>query len=306
MTAIDQPHPTSRGGLLYGLAAYGLWGIVPLYFNAIAQSSDKQITAREILAQRIVWTVVLVVIVLTLARRWHLVAMSLRVPALRWKLLTTAALVALNWFLYIYGVSTQQVLETSLGYFINPLFSVLLGMMFFHERPRRLQWLAIALAAAGVAGMTMVVGELPWIALGLAGSFGIYGLLRKKTPVDGLIGLSVETFMLAPVAAAYLIWLSAAEGTSLGSYGATCDALILASGAVTAVPLICFGQAARRLRLSTLGFLQFLAPTLQFLCAVLVLHEPLRANQLECFIAIWCGLGVYAVDSVLALRSSPF
>ena len=181
--------------------------------------------------------------------------MCLRVPPLRWALLTTATLVAINWFIYIYGVSTQQVLETSLGYFINPLFSVLLGMVFFHERPRRLQWLAIALAAAGVAGMTMVVGEFPWIALGLAGSFGIYGLFRKKTPVDGLLGLSVETFLLAPAAAAYMIWLSATNANSLGSYGATCDALILASGAVTAVPLICFGQAARRLRLSTLGFL---------------------------------------------------
>jgi chloramphenicol-sensitive protein RarD len=297
---MDKSPPSSRAGLLYGLAAYGLWGLAPIYFNGLVVLSDQHITAREILAQRIVWTILLLGLLLTLFKRWSMVATCFRMPPLRWPLLTTALLVALNWLIYIYGVATQQVLETSLGYFINPLFNVLLGIVFFHERPRRLQWLAIVLATVGVAGMTMSVGKLPWIALGLAISFGLYGLFRKKIPVDGLVGLSVETFMLAPLAVAYMIWLAASGDMALGAHGASCDILILLSGAVTAIPLMCFGQAARRLRLSTLGFLQYLAPTLQFLCAVLVLDEPLHDNQFACFAWIWAGLAVYSLDSVLA------
>jgi chloramphenicol-sensitive protein RarD len=300
---MSEPPPSSRHGLLYGLAAYGIWGVFPLFINALSLAADRQITAEEVLAQRIVWSVAFLVIVLTLSRRWPMVATCLRVPTLRWTLVATAILIAANWYVYIYGITSRQTLQTSLGYFINPLVNVLLGMIYFRERLRRLQWVAIALAACGVAGMTMQAGEIPWIALGLAGCFSVYGLLRKKVPVDGLVGMSVETFLMVPAAAAYLMWLANKGEIALTNYGPVADTLIVLSGVATALPLICFGQAVRRLPLSTMGFLQYLAPTLQFLCAVVVLDEPLDQMKLVCFIWIWCGLAVYSVDSLIVLRN---
>jgi chloramphenicol-sensitive protein RarD len=209
-------------------------------------------------------------------------------------------LIGLNWFTFIYGVATQQVVQTSLGYFINPLVNVLLGMVFFRERLRPSQWCALGLATAGVVIITVATGELQWIALSLAVCFGLYGLLRKNAPVDGLVGLSVETLVLVPLAVGYLVWLGG-EG-SLGSYGLICDGLILGSGVATALPLMCFGQAARRLRLSTMGFLQYVSPSLQFLCAVVVIGERVAAAQLLGFGCIWLGLAVFSVDSLLRLR----
>jgi chloramphenicol-sensitive protein RarD len=296
---MSESSPSPRGGMLYGLICYGLWGVVPLYFNAIVELSGKQISAVEILAQRIVWSVVVLVPLLSLSRRWPLVVKCFRVPALRWTFLATSVLIGLNWFIYIYSVASNQVVQSSLGYFINPLVNVAMGMVFFHERLRFLQWIAIGLAVIGVAGMTAAVGELPWIALTLAGSFSVFGLLRKKAPVDGLVGLSVETIVLLPLAVGYLLVLACAEGTSLWRFGPLCDVLLLSSGLVTALPLMCFGQAARRLRLSTLGFLQYLSPSLQFLCAVAVIGEPVKPTELASFAWIWAGLAVFAVDAVL-------
>jgi len=275
---------------------------VPLYFNALSELTDKRVTSLEFLAHRIVWSVVFLAFLLTAWKRWHMVGTCMRTPTIRWTLVASTVLISLNWYVYIYGVVSEQVLQTSLGYFINPLVNVLLGMAFFGERLRRLQWLAVLLATAGVAGMTVVVGELPWIALSLAACFGLYGLLRKSVPVDGLVGLSVETFLLMPIAVAYLVFLASDAAMSLGAYGTVCDAMLLASGVVTALPLMCFAQATQRLRLSTMGFLQFLSPTLQFLCAVAILGEPLKTWQLQCFIAIWCGLALYCVDAVLTIR----
>jgi chloramphenicol-sensitive protein RarD len=240
-------------------------------------------------------------VLLTLAGRWRLVAHCFRLPALRWTLSASTILIALNWYAYIYGVITNQIMETSLGYFINPLVNVLLGMVFFRERLRSLQWLAIALAFAGVAGMTIIVGGPPWIALSLAGCFGLYGLLRKKAPVDGLVGLSVEIFLLAPLAGGFLLVQASSTGTGLGQFGTLCDVVILSSGVVTALPLMCFAQAARRLQLTTMGFLQFMSPTLQFFCA-LALGEALNWNQLASFACIWAGLAVFSADAVLARR----
>jgi chloramphenicol-sensitive protein RarD len=288
----------STEGVLYGLAAYFLWGVVPLYFHALSVLAHESISAEEILAHRIVWSVAFLVLLLTLTRRWPVVLRCFRSRGLLLTLLVTTVLIGLNWYVYIFGVVTEQVLETSLGYFINPLASVAMGMVFFRERMRPLQWAALVLAAAGVVGMTLLVGRLPWIALSLAGLFSVYGLLRKQAPVDGLAGLSVETFLLAPLAAAYLLLLVGEGRAAVGVYGPACDAMIVASGAVTALPLMCFGQAARRLRLSTLGFLQYLAPSLQFVCAVAILHEPISEEKLACFAAIWAGLAVFTVDSV--------
>jgi chloramphenicol-sensitive protein RarD len=292
------PRAATREGLWYGLAAYGLWGVVPLYFLAVIEQTDKQISASELLAQRIVWSLPFLVLLLTLGRRWTVFAACFRTLPLLLTLIASSLLIGGNWFVYIYGVTTEQVLQTSLGYFINPLVNVVLGLVFFRERMRRLQWVALTLATVGVVWMTATIGELPWIALSLAGCFGFYGLLRKKAPVDGLVGLSVETCFLVPVAAGYLVALGLRREGALGSYGVLSDGLLLCSGVVTALPLMCFGQAARRLRLSTLGFLQYLAPSLQFVCAVTVMGEPLKPGQLAGFAWIWTGLAVFSLDSL--------
>jgi chloramphenicol-sensitive protein RarD len=296
-TATPSPSRT-RSGLLYGLAAYGLWGVVPVYFNALAFVSPV-----EMLAQRVAWTAVLMAAVLTPAGRWGDLARCLRPgPVLR-TLLASTALIATNWLTYIYGVVTHQLVEASLGYFIAPLASVLLGRLVLHERLRRLQLAAILLAAAGVLLEVAAQGRLPWIALALAGSFSTYGLLRKRVPVDGVLGLSVETLLLLPPALAYLGYEAAGGTLVFGHTDRRTDVLLALSGAVTAVPLICFAQAARRLPLATLGFLQFLSPTVAMLIAVLVFREPFTAGRAWSFAFIWAGLAVFVADSVRAYRA---
>lgn len=286
-------HKRTSDGLLYGLAAYGFWGLMPLYFRLVGTVAPV-----EILAHRIIWSVILVAVILTLWRRWPDLVSSLRSGRTVRLLLISALLVAGNWLVYIYGVWTQRVLQTSLGYFINPLFSVLLGMVFFGERPRRWQWVALGLASIGLGYLVFQVGELPWIALALAGTFGLYGLVRKTAPVDGLIGLAVETMLLAPAALAGLA-IGATNGTtSFGKNEAMTDGLLLLSGVVTTIPLLCFGQAARRLPLSTLGFLQYLAPSMQFVIAVLVFQEPFPPALRISFAFIWTALAIFTLDAL--------
>ncbi|HWG47927.1 MAG TPA: EamA family transporter RarD [Gemmataceae bacterium] len=287
----------TRGGLLYGLAAYGCWGLVPLYFREIGAVSPP-----EILAHRIVWSVVFVAILLTLWRRWPDFAASVRSGRIVRLLLISASLVAVNWLVYIHGVGSKRVMETSLGYFINPLLSVLLGMVVFRERLRPWQWVALTLATVGLVYLIFMVGELPWIALVLAGTFSLYGLVRKMTPVDGLIGLAIETMLLAPAALIGLAIGSAIGAASFGGNDRATDGLLMLSGVVTTIPLVCFGQAARRLRLSTMGFLQYLSPSMQFLLAVWVFEEPFRPEQQISFACIWMALLIFTVDALLAGR----
>ncbi|HEY7425535.1 MAG TPA: EamA family transporter RarD [Gemmataceae bacterium] len=289
----------TRGGLLYGLAAYGFWGLMPLYFWLVGA-----VAPLEILAHRILWSVVLLVVILTVWRRWPDLASNLRSGRTVRLLLASALLMAVNWLVYIYGVWTQRILQTSLGYFINPLFSVVLGMVFFRERLRRWQWVALGLASVGLGYLIFTVGEPPWIALAVAATFGLYGLLRKTAPVDGLIGLTVETMLLAPAALAGLAVGVTTGTTTFGNNELLTDGLLLLSGVVTTVPLLCFGQAARRLRLSTLGFIQFLAPSLQFLLAVSVFQEPFLPAQRISFAFIWAALAIFTVDALLAHRRS--
>ncbi len=287
----------TRGGLLYGLAAYGFWGLMPLYFWLVGTVSPL-----EILAHRVVWSVVLVAGILTVWRRWPDLQHSFRSGRIVRLLLASAVLVAVNWLVYIYGVWTQRVLQTSLGYFINPLFSVVLGLVFFRERLRLGQWFALGLATAGLAYLVFTVGELPWIALAVAGSFGLYGLVRKTAPVDGLIGLAIETMLLAPAALAGLA-VGVTTGTAtFGNNEGMTDGLLLLSGVVTTIPLLCFGQAARRLPLSTLGFLQYVAPSMQFLLAVWVFREPFLPAQQISFAFIWAALAIFTGDALLARR----
>lgn len=288
-----------RAGTLYGLAAYAWWGLVPLYFKAVAD-----LPAVEILAHRIVWSLAFLAVVLTRARRWGDVTRCFRDPGLLLTLLGSTVLIAINWLVYIHGVVSGQIVQASLGYFILPLISIALGMVWFKERLRPLQLAAVAVAAAGVVELARARGELPWIALVIAVSFGFYGLLRKRAPVDGLVGLSIEVILLMPAAAGYLLFLSLTGTLSLGARGVTTDLLLFLSGVVTAVPLLCFGQAARRLPLSGLGFLQYLSPTVALLLAVVLYGEEFHREEAISFALIWTALGIYSVDALRSPRRS--
>jgi chloramphenicol-sensitive protein RarD len=287
----------ARAGLLYGLAAYGWWGLVPLYFKAVAD-----VPAVEILAQRIVWSVAFLALVLAWARRWQDVARCFGDRKLLLTLLGSTVLIALNWLAYIYSVTSGQLVQASLGYFILPLVSIALGMVWFKERLRPRQLAAVALATAGVVELARANGGPPWVALVIAFSFGFYGLLRKRAPVDGLVGLSVEVVLLLPAAAGYLGYLGLTEALTLGARDAATDVLLLLSGVVTAVPLLCFGQAARRLPLSSLGFLQYLSPTLGLVLGVVVYKEEFGTKEAISFGLIWAALVIYSFDLARDLR----
>jgi chloramphenicol-sensitive protein RarD len=275
----------SVSGLIYGVGAYVLWGLMPLYFGAV-----KTVQPVELLAHRIVWSVVLLAVVLTLFRRWNGLCATFADRRTCALLLASSLMLAINWFVYIYGVATKQIVQCSLGYFINPLLNVLLGVVFFRERLRPIRWLALLLAAGGVVYLMIALGEVPWIAFTVACSFATYGLIRKVAPVDALVGLMAETLFLLPVSVAFLAWWMQRSDSAFGRQSGQIDALLVASGIVTTAPLLCFGAAARRLRLSTLGFVQYLAPSLQFLLAVLYFAEPFRREQQISFGLIWAAL----------------
>jgi chloramphenicol-sensitive protein RarD len=293
-----RPPTDSRSGIVYGLAAYGFWGVMPLYFYAVSDVSPG-----EILAQRIFWCGLLLAIVLGVTGRWREMVDRLRMPGVPRTFTCTAFLLTANWLAYIYGVTHQKTVETSLGYFINPLLSVLLGMIVLRERLRLWQAVAVLLATAGVLIPVAAAAEVPKIALTVAVSFALYGLLRKQAPVDALVGLSIETFILAPFAAGYLVMLIAQGKMALGRSGATIDSLLLASGIITAAPLLWFGKAARMLSLSTLGILQYVAPTMQFVLAVLYLGESVAVAKWAAFALIWTALAIYSFDSWRHARS---
>jgi chloramphenicol-sensitive protein RarD len=288
----------SRGGLLFALAAYGLWGLMPFYFHAVGG-----VRPIELVSHRIIWSVLFLAGLLTVLGRWSAVWACLRAPRTRWLLVGSTLLIAANWFVFIYGVTSGQMVQNSLGYFINPLLSILLGVFFFGERLGKAQWLALGLAAAGLVYLVGALGEVPWIAFFLAGSFALYGLIRKIAPVDPLTGLMVETLFLLPAAVGLLVWWLKQDQAAFGASGRQLDALLLASGVVTAVPLLCFGAASRRLRLSTLGFMQYLAPSLQLLLAVLVFGESFRPAQQVSFALIWSALVLLSLHSVLKSRT---
>ncbi len=277
-------------GVIYGIAAYGAWGLVPLYFKAVSS-----VPALEVLAHRIVWSVVLLAIFITGLRRWPAVVRCLREGRTLATLALTTILIAANWFVFIYAVATNRVLDASLGYFINPLVNVLLGFVFLRERLRRRQTLCVLLAIIGVS--IRAQDGLPWIALVLAFSFGFYGLLRKVARADAMVGLTVETTLLMPFAAAFLIYESVAGRAAFAAVSIRLDLLLVAAGIVTAVPLLWFANAAKRLRLTTLGFLQYLAPTGHFLIGAFVFGEPLAGTSLVSFAFIWVALGLYTWDS---------
>ncbi|HEY0148274.1 MAG TPA: EamA family transporter RarD [Allosphingosinicella sp.] len=287
-----------RGGLALGLGAYLLWGILPLYFKAV-----DHVDALEIVAHRIVWSLFFLAALVTWWGKWSGIRAALSTPRVVMTLALTACLIGINWLVYIYAVVSGHVLEGSLGYYLNPLVNVLLGVFLLKEKLSRAQIAAVFLAAVGVAILAAGAGGAIWISLTLAGSFALYGYLRKVAPVDSLEGLSIETTILAPVAIGWILYLqSTGTGSFLDTRGT--DILLVLGGAITAIPLLLFTAAARRLPYSTLGFLQYVAPSLQFLLAVLVFGEPLTTAHLVCFGAIWTALIIFVFEGVRKGRAA--
>lgn len=275
----------NRAGLLYGLVAYIAWGLVPIYFDEVSA-----VATLELLAHRIVWSALLLAALLTWMKRWPEFRGCLRSPTKRAYLLATTLLIGSNWLIYIHSVLTKQVIESSLGYFILPLVSILLGVVFLQERLNNLQWTAVALATVGVSLYVHHLGRLPWIALSLAVTFSLYGFLRKKLAIDGMVALAIETLLLMPVAGTYLL-IQTFEGHGAMNEGdVRLNLLLLLSGIVTTVPLYCFGEAARRLPLTTLGFLQYLSPTLALVVAVVRMGESFGPAKQRSFVFIWAAL----------------
>jgi chloramphenicol-sensitive protein RarD len=280
------------GGVAAAAASYLIWGLFPLYFKAL-----RGVPPPEVLAHRIAWSVLFMAALITALRRWGEVARQLRVPGTLPTLAASAVLISTNWLVYIWAVGAGLVLEASLGYFVNPLVTVLLGVYFLREPLSGRQKLAIGLAAGGVLVLMFHVGRPPWVALTLALTFGLYGLLRKRAQVDAITGLTAEVMVLLPLAAAWLGWQGWRGALHFGT-GAGVTALLSVSGVVTAVPLILFAVGVRRLRLSTVGLLQYLNPTMQFSLAVFLFGEPFSRWHAAAFACIWISLAVYSADAL--------
>jgi len=281
-----------RSGFFLGAAAYLLWGAFPLYWPLLEPAG-----AVEILAHRVAWSVITMGIVLVLARRVPHLRAILRDRRARRLLAVAAVLIAVNWGTYIWGVNNHRVVETALGYFINPLVTVVMGVVFLGERLRRWQWIAVGVAAAAVIGLAVEYGHPPWVALALAFSFGSYGLLKKKAGVEAVESLTFETVVLAPLALAYLIWLGAHGQGHFTSEGPGHAVLLMTTGVVTAVPLLCFGAAAIRVPMTTLGLLQYVTPILQFLLGITVRHEEMSSARWAGFALVWVALTVFTVEA---------
>ena len=285
-----------RKGLIAAICAYGMWGLLPLFFRLL-----HHVDPVEIVTQRVIWSVVLILALLAARRGLPPFVAALRNRKLLLPLMASAVMIAINWLVYVWAVNDGHVIACSLGYFLNPLVNVALGVIVLKERLRRGQIIAITIAAIGVAILAAAALTTLWISLALAISFAFYGLIRKLTPVAPMTGLGVETLLLVAPAIAYLVWLSGHGGISFGQDAPTSGLLILA-GAITTVPLVLFATAAQRLPMATLGLLQYLAPTLQFLCGVVLLGEKLSQGQMISFGLIWLGLILFASDSYAAAR----
>nr|WP_242523688.1 EamA family transporter RarD [Microbulbifer salipaludis] len=282
--------------MLAGLGAYLIWGIAPLYFKLLGDLS-----APEILAHRSIWSLLLALVALAALGKLKGLRAVLTSRTTLLALLVSTALISTNWLIFIWAVVNDHLLDASLGYYINPLISVLLGVLVLGERLRPLQWIAVALATLGIGYELWQFGSLPLVALGVALTFGFYGLVRKKTPVDSLTGLTVETLFLLPLAVGFLFWTTSPTSNLLNNSWEL-NGLLLLAGPITLTPLLLFNIAARRLNLSTLGFLQYLGPTIMFFLAVLLYNEPFDQAKLATFIFVWTALGFYSVDALMQRR----
>ncbi len=286
-------------GILFGVAAYTIWGLLPIYWKLL-----KQVPALEIMSQRVVWLLVILVGIRSVRKQWGWLA-QLGDRRIILTSLAAAALLALNWFVYIWGVNAGFILETSLGYFINPLVNVVLGVVLLGERIRTGQWLAVGIAAAGVLYLTVSYGSLPWIALTLAFSFGFYGLLKKRSSLGSVESLTLEATLMAPVALIFLVFLAVNGEGAFGHTDLSTHLLLIGTGIITAVPLLCFGAAAKLIPLSVLGFLQYLAPTIQFMLGAFIYNETFTQTSLIGFSMIWLALIVFSFEGAHAYRKSP-
>ncbi len=280
-------------GLLFGASAYTMWGAFPLYWPLLEPAS-----AVEILAHRVLWSCATMALLVPLFGRFGQLKALFRDRHRLLLLSAAAAVITVNWVTYIWGVNNGRVVETSLGYFINPLVTVLMGVFVLGERMRRLQWAALAVAALAVAVLTVDYGRPPWVALTLACSFGTYGLLKKLASVEAVESLAFETLLLAPLAAAYLAVLTARGSADFGAHGVGHALLLMSTGLVTAIPLLCFGAAAVRIPMVTLGLLQYLAPVLQFLLGVLWFHEAMPAGRWIGFVLVWAALALFTYEAL--------
>ncbi|MBI5771020.1 MAG: EamA family transporter RarD [Verrucomicrobia bacterium] len=297
--AHHEHHAHARTGALAAALCYFLWGLVPLYWKQLAG-----INPVELIAHRHLWSLVFVLVIIAAQGRFGETRAALGTVRGVGVNVLSASLLTTNWLVYVWGVNTGHVIETSLGYFLVPLVNVAVGRFVLHEHLRRLQWLAIGLAAAGVTLMMIQLGRPPWIALVLAGSWGAYSLMRKQSPLGSLTGLTVETLLLAPLAIGFLLWQHHTGAGALGRVNFAQHLLVLSSGVITAVPLLLFAFGARRIRLSTMGLLQYIAPSVQFVIALAVYHEPL-AGRGPSFALIWAGLALYTADNLWAQRRAP-
>jgi chloramphenicol-sensitive protein RarD len=298
MAPSSVPAGSHRGGLPYALAAYTIWGFVPLFFKLL-----ESVPAVEVLAQRIIWSLPLCFLIMVFRRQITGYLAALRDPRVLRMLLASALLIAVNWLVYIFAIFTGHVLAASLGYYLNPLINVMLGMLFLGERLGRLQLVAVVIAGIGVAILLAGALDTLWISLTLALTFGFYGLIRKIVPVGSLPGLAIETTLLMPLALAAAGWyLWVGDGRGFGA-DSSISLLLMAGGIVTAVPLLLFATAARRMSYAALGFAQYLAPTLQFLLGLFAFHEPLKPVQLACFVLIWISIAVFSFDMWRKVRA---
>ena len=298
MTAEEQQQRAKQGVLL-AIGAYTMWGIAPIYFKSLTD-----VSALEILSHRIVWSFILLAVLLNFGRRWRSVREVMASKIKMTYLFFTSIVIAANWLIFIWAVNANHMLDASLGYYINPILNVLLGMIFLGERLRKMQWFAVVLACCGVIVQLIAFGSVPIVAMVLAFSFGCYGLLRKKVNLDAQTGLFIETLLLLPVAAIYLIWIADSPTSNMTINDTTLNVLLIAAGVVTTLPLLCFTGAATRLKLSTLGFFQYIGPSLMFLLAVLVYGEAFSADKAITFAFIWSALVLFSLDGIKNSRQS--
>lgn len=296
---VEDVQSEARRGVAAGLIAYTLWGVFPVYFKII-----EAVAPTEVLAHRIVWAVPFGALILILRRQWPEVRRAITNRAMLLWLGLSAICITINWFIYIWAVQNEQIFDTSLGYYINPLMYVLVGVSFFGERLRFMQTAAVVLATVGVLVLTISGDAFPWVAISLAVFFTAYGVIRKHVAIGAMPGLFVETTLLFPVAFVWLVWLVLAGQASFGTQDLTLDALLIFAGPITVVPLLLFAVAARRLTLTTIGFMQFLAPTLQFLTGVYY-GETLTTPHLVCFGFVWVAVALFSLDAITAGRKRP-
>ena len=282
-----------KRGVWYAVAAYTLWGVFPIYIKLL-----QSVPAVEILAHRMVWSLVFVTALLTIQRHWAWVRTVIARPAMLGRFVATATVVTMNWGVYIWAINSNRVVDASLGYFINPLVNVLLGALLLGERMRPVQWAAVAVAASGVVWLTVQAGTLPWIGLVLAVSFGTYGLLRKTATLGALEGLTLETALLFPLAFGYLVWLALHQQNTFVEASTSMRWLLVAAGPVTAVPLLLFAAGARRIPFTLLGLLQYIGPSLQLLLGVWLYHEPFAPAKAAGYALIWAALALYTAESL--------